>query len=53
MSSPRDPVCGMPVDGGTSIVADLAGTRFRFCSEFCRRADVDHAYASEEGVTRA
>ena len=55
MKSAPDPVCGMPVDGGTSIVADLGGTQFRFCSEFCRhrmvRQYVDHAYASEDGVT--
>ncbi len=45
MSSVRDPVCGMPVAESTSIVAELDGTRFRFCSEFCRQQFVRHPAA--------
>lgn len=33
-----DPVCGMPVPDGGSIVITFRGRPFAFCSEFCRDA---------------
>ena len=50
MSPALDPVCGMPVEGGTNIVADFGGTRLRFCSEFCRQQFLRHPAAYNGGV---
>ncbi|WP_242392374.1 YHS domain-containing protein [Anaeromyxobacter oryzisoli] len=35
-ASVRDPVCGMPVDPARALSFELDGTRYSFCSEYCR-----------------
>lgn len=50
MSTLRDPVCGMPVSAATSILAELGGAKFRFCSEFCRQQFLRHPGAYSGGV---
>jgi starch phosphorylase len=51
VSSARDPVCGMPVDERTELVADVEGVRFRFCSEFCRQQFLRHPAAYNGGAS--
>jgi starch phosphorylase len=32
----RDPVCGMKVDEGTELSSEYGGTRYHFCSPYCK-----------------
>ena len=50
MSAAPDPVCGMPVDEGSTLVVELGGVRLRFCSEFCRQQFVRHPGAYDGGA---
>lgn len=47
----KDPVCGMTVDPGKALSADLQGKIYYFCSESCRTKFTNHPEAYSETTT--